>query len=70
MGHYSSVPFSPSLHTAMAKPYFFLQGLVETSQSDQKRLLETEKAGLTINQTKSPLFLKSSEYVKLYEKFM
>lgn len=65
----SSVPFSPSLHTAVAKTYFFLPGLVETSQSDQKRLLETEKDSLTINQTKSPLFLKSSEYVKLYEKF-
>lgn len=66
MGHYVSVPFSPSLHTAGTKPYFFLLGLVETSQSDQKWLLETEK---DYNQTKSSLFLKSSDYVNLYEKF-
>jgi len=43
--------------------------LGETSQSRQKQLLETEKDSLTIYQTKSPLFLKSNEYVKLHEKF-
>lgn len=49
--------------------YVFPPGLVGTSQSDQKQFLETEKDSLIINKTKSPLFLKSSKYANLYEKF-
>lgn len=49
---------------------FFLPGFVETSQSDLKLYLETEKNSMTKNQTKSLLFFKSSEYVKLYEKLL
>lgn len=67
----SRVPISPSLHTAHTKTYsfFFGSGLVETSWSDQKWLIEPEKDNLNVNQTKWPLFLKCSEYVKLYGTF-
>lgn len=45
----------------------FLLGLVEMSQSAPKSFLETEKDSLTVSQTKSPVVLKFSEDINLYE---
>lgn len=69
MGHYVALSLFlfPCTELKLKHP-FFLPGLVGTSQSDQKQFLETEKDSLIINQTKSPFFLKSSEYANLYEK--
>lgn len=71
MVHNVAVSFFPLPCTQLwPKPTFFLPGFVEASQSDLKLYPETKKDSLTMNQTKSLLFFKSSEYVKLYERLL